>query len=132
MPKNHSQNEGSEDGAQDAQRMRADSPVKPAQDPQNLNSEETPAPEPLWTRDFFSVVLFNFFLFCGFNMLPTLLPLHFHDLGAPDALIGLVAGVWMVSCILMRPFVGMAIDRFGRRGILTAGFAVMALSCRHY
>jgi MFS family permease len=87
---------------------------------------------PLWTRSFISVFLANFFLFFGFGMLPTLLPLHFQLLGAPLGLLGAVAIVYTLATILMRPFVGVAIDRFGRRGLLSAGLIIMALASVAY
>jgi len=79
----------------------------------------------LWTRSFIMVTFANFFLFCGFGMLPSLLPLHFRDLGAPEAVIGFVAGVYTVACVIMRPLVGVAIDRWGRKGVLGAGLLIM-------
>ena len=82
----------------------------------------------LWTRSFAMVTFANFFLFCGFGMLPSLLPLHFHDLGAPESVIGFVAGVYTVACVIMRPLVGVAIDRWGRKGVLGAGLLVMCLA----
>ena len=85
-------------------------------------SEEEPK---LWTRSFLMVTLANFFLFCGFGMLPSLLPLHFRDLGAPEAVIGFVAGVYTVACVIMRPLVGVAIDRWGRKGVLGVGLLIM-------
>jgi MFS family permease len=103
-----------------------------SQNADNPGAKPQQARERLWTREFLLVVFCNFFLFCGFNMLSTLLPIHFHNLGAPASLLGLIAGVWTVACILMRPFVGAAVDRFGRRGILALGLLVMALSSVSY
>ena len=88
-------------------------------------SEEQPK---LWTRSFIMVTLANFFLFCGFGMLPSLLPLHFRDLGAPEAVIGFVAGVYTVACVIMRPLVGVAIDRWGRKGVLGIGLLIMCVA----
>ena len=82
----------------------------------------------LWTRSFIMVTLANFFLFCGFGMLPSLLPLHFRDLGAPESIIGFVAGVYTVACVIMRPLVGVAIDRWGRKGVLGVGLIIMCVA----
>ncbi len=99
---------------------------------ENANSSAMEAPEgeqpKLWTRSFAMVTFANFFLFCGFGMLPSLLPLHFHDLGAPESVIGFVAGVYTVACVIMRPLVGVAIDRWGRKGVLGAGLLIMCLA----
>ena len=85
-------------------------------EPQTQNAGIAGDKPPLWTRNFIMVTFANFFLFCGFGMLPSLLPLHFRDLGAPEAVIGFVAGVYTVACVIMRPLVGVAIDRWGRKG----------------
>lgn len=91
-------------------------------------AEETEEQPKLWTRSFIMVTLANFFLFCGFGMLPSLLPLHFRDLGAPEAVIGFVAGVYTLATVFMRPIVGVAIDRFGRKGVLGLGLLIMCLA----
>ena len=82
----------------------------------------------LWTRSFLMVTLANFFLFCGFGMLPSLLPLHFRDLGAPEAFIGFVAGVYTLATVFMRPIVGVVIDRLGRKGVLGLGLSIMCVA----
>lgn len=97
-------------------------------EPQAGPQAEPQAEPPLFTRSFIMVTLANFFLFCGFGMLPSLLPLHFRDLGAPESVIGFVAGVYTVACVIMRPLVGVAIDRWGRKGVLGAGLLVMCVA----
>ena len=95
------------------------------------NREEAVAEEikpKLWTRSFIMVTLANFFLFCGFGMLPSLLPLHFRDLGAPEAVIGFVAGVYTLATVFMRPIVGVVIDRLGRKGVLGLGLLIMCFA----
>lgn len=101
---------------------------EPAESRENSEGRVEEGKPKLWTRSFFMVTFANFFLFCGFGMLPSLLPLHFHDLGAPEAVIGFVAGVYTVACVIMRPLVGVAIDRWGRKGVLGAGLLVMCLA----
>lgn len=96
-----------------------------APDEQRQSTDEKPT---LWTRSFIMVTFANFFLFCGFGMLPSLLPLHFRDLGAPESLIGFVAGVYTVACVIMRPLVGVAIDRWGRKGVLGVGLLIMCVA----
>jgi MFS family permease len=86
------------------------------------------AETPLWTRDFLFVIGVNFLMFCGYGLLPTMLPLYFHDLGAPDLWVGLVAGAWTLASLLMRPIVGRIIDTFGRGGILTLGLVVLGVT----
>lgn len=61
-------------------------------------------------------------------MLPVLLPLHFRDLGAPDSLIGFVAGVYTIATLFMRPIIGVVVDRFGRKGVLSLGLLIMGLA----
>jgi MFS family permease len=82
----------------------------------------------LWTSDFIFVVLTSFMIFTGFQMLPVMLPAYIKSLGAPDYLLGWVSGVTTIAAIFSRPVAGIAIDRFGRKGLLVVGVICMALA----
>jgi MFS family permease len=80
---------------------------------------------PLWTRDFAALCLLNFLSFSGFWMLPPLLPVYIHDLGAPEYLLGWIAGITSLATIVARPLAGLAVECYGRRGVLTIGLIGM-------
>ena len=54
----------------------------------------------------------------GFMMLQILLPVHMNRLGADDTTVGLAMAVFMLSGLIIRPFVGAALDHWGRRPLL--------------
>ena len=76
--------------------------------------------DPLFTRPFVLVSVANFS-----NGMSFALFLHFSgylaDLGANDTQIGLIYGATAVASIAMRPFVGTAMDRYGRRPVIIFG-----------
>ncbi|RKQ83573.1 MFS transporter [Brockia lithotrophica] len=89
-------------------------------------------PAPIWTSAFVRVTARNFLLFTGFQvLLPTVSP-YAADLGAGKTAVGIVVGTMPVLAILVRPFVGVALDRLGRRGPLLFGLAVHGLAMGLY
>lgn len=87
---------------------------------------------PLWTRDFILICLANLTIFLGFQMLLPTLPVYVKYLGGDEAMAGLVIGVFTVSAVLIRPFVGMALDVYGRKVIYLAGLVIFLLSSLAY
>lgn len=53
------------------------------------------------------------------------MPLYAQQLGAPDSLLGLVTGFPTLAALLIRPFIGALLDRFGRKGIFLVGLVMM-------
>jgi MFS family permease len=54
------------------------------------------------------------FLFTGFYLLLPTMPLFVKQIGGNDAQVGLAAGAFMLSAVIVRPIVGGLLDRFGR------------------
>lgn len=86
----------------------------------------------LWTKDFVFISLVNLLLFASWQMFPFVLPLYLQSLGATDVLLGWVTAVTTLAALLVRPFCGFVLDRFGRKGVLLVGIALMALSVASY
>jgi MFS family permease len=84
--------------------------------------------ERIWTRDFILICLANFFIFLGFQMTLPTIPLFVEHLGGNDQLIGLVVGIFTFSALLIRPYVGHALESKGRGGVYLAGLAIFVLS----
>jgi MFS family permease len=82
---------------------------------------------PIWTKDFIGITLINLFIFCGFQMLLPTLPIHVKALGGADSVIGWVTGLATISCLLIRPFSGVALDKYGRKAVLLAGLIFTAV-----
>lgn len=91
--------------------------------------EQRPA---LWTRDFWLISLATFFIFTSFQMLMPTLPKYLQFLGAREGIVGLVAGLFSVSALLIRPFIGHELDRRGRRGIYLYGLGFFVLAVLAY
>jgi MFS family permease len=86
----------------------------------------------IWTRDFIIIVLVNLTTFFGFNMTSVGLPVYAAQLGASDLVSGLVITVATVAAMLMRPFTGVMLDRYGRKGILAFSIALMSIVIAAY
>lgn len=88
--------------------------------------------EPLWGKDFILITIISLFTFMGFQMLLPTLPVYAKSFGGSDASAGLVVGVFTVSATLIRPFVGQALDVYGRKGIFFIGMIIFMGSVLAY
>lgn len=80
---------------------------------------------PLLTRDFGLLVTGHFLQALGFASMP-LLPLYLEHLGASRTEIGAVMATGNLGGLLLRPFVGWALDALGRKPTLVAGTLCVA------
>lgn len=69
-----------------------------------------------------------FFLSLPFFIMGLLLPIYGKELGASAFEIGLIFSAFSIMTILMRPLVGWALDRFGRRPFYISGMLGYALT----
>lgn len=68
-------------------------------------------------------------LFFGFSFWPyVLLPVFIQDLGSNLAEVGIIIGAASISGMIIRPWLGHALDRVGRRSCLLAGGLVFLLT----
>ncbi|MFC7442907.1 MFS transporter [Laceyella putida] len=73
----------------------------------------------LWTKDFILICLANFFLFAGFFVLLSTLPVYAVDeLKAQEGQVGLIVGMFTIASVLMRPYGGLLVDQLDRRKIV--------------
>lgn len=82
----------------------------------------------LWTKDFLLITIVNFFLFLSFQMIVATLPVHVENIGATENLIGLMTGLATIAAFLIRPVVGIALDKIGRRIIFIGGHIVLIVT----
>jgi len=81
----------------------------------------------LWTRDFTLITVANLLMAIAFYFLLPTLPLYLKDkLNATPSQIGLVLSFYTISALIIRPFVGYAIDTFGRKLIYLISFVVFS------
>ena len=88
--------------------------------------------ESIWTKDFIILALVNLTTFIGFNMTTTGMPVYVSSLGASDLITGLVTSLATGAALFIRPFTGIMLDRFGRKGILISSIAAMAATTVAY
>lgn len=86
----------------------------------------------LWTANFIFITLINFFMFFAFQLFPSALPPYLKSLGASDRVLGWLQGILTIATLLARPFAGIALDRYGRKGIFFIGLICMILSTAAY
>lgn len=89
----------------------------------------TPAQkERLFTPDFLLTSMATLAFFGSFQLqLPTL-PLYILYIGGNESQIGLILGIFTVTATGLRPFVGRASDRRGRRAFLLGGALIFAIA----
>ena len=75
--------------------------------------------EKIWNRDFILLTLSNFFMCITYYALISALPVYLvNELHAGKSQVGLVLAAYTIASVLIRPFSGFALDKFGRRTIL--------------
>jgi MFS family permease len=87
----------------------------------------------VWNRDFTLLTLSNFLMCCAYYSLISTLPVYIsHELKAPESQVGLVMACYVIAAILIRPFCGFSLDRFGRKGIFLVSLLIYAITFNGY
>lgn len=88
-----------------------------------MNTKET-----LWTKDFISITLINFFIFLSFQMIVATLPLYVENIGGTESIIGWITGLATIAAFIARPIAGVALDKIGRRMVFVVGHIVLIVT----
>jgi MFS family permease len=81
----------------------------------------------LWTKDFISISLSNFFLFLTFYILLVTLPIYaLQEFHSSAAQAGLMTTVFLLSAILSRPLAGQWLERSGNKKVLVTALIIFA------
>lgn len=84
--------------------------------------------EALWTKNFILVSAANFFLFvCYYSLLVTLPSAAINEFKSSASVAGLFNTFFLASAIIIRPFLGSWIDRFGKKLIFVASFILFTI-----
>ncbi|MGM0880205.1 MAG: MFS transporter [Bacillota bacterium] len=82
----------------------------------------------LWSGDFIKICLSSFFLFFAFYMLVTALSAYVtNELGGTDTHAGLSMTVFIFAAVLLRPFAGQLMNRFGEHKIVMVSLLLFLL-----
>lgn len=88
--------------------------------------------ETLFTKNFILTSLSTFTLFTSFYFLLITLPFYIQKLGGSESEIGYIIGVFTISAVILRPFIGREVDKRGRKKLLVAGMIVFLVSMMLY
>jgi|HigsolmetaAR203D_1030402.scaffolds.fasta_scaffold00418_20 MFS family permease len=91
-------------------------------------AQGTHQPDTIWNKNFMFILLANFFVVHSYLMLSPTFPIYIEDLGFAQDIIGIVAGMFTVTAILSRPFVGHRLDTSDRRNLYLTGQAISVVS----
>lgn len=98
----------------------------------NLRKDETlmkeSEVEKLWNSSYILMLIINALIFVGFTMMTPVLPKYAISLGATMSMAGLIAGVFAITSIIIRPFAGFSTDRFNKKYLLIISTIFLSLS----
>jgi MFS family permease len=84
--------------------------------------------EMIWNRNFIFLILSNFLMYITYYAILSALPIYLvSDLHASKIQVGVVVGTYTIASVLVRPFSGFALDRFGRRTIFLSALLIYSL-----
>jgi MFS family permease len=90
-------------------------------------------PENLWNRNFTLLTLSNFFMCSAYYSLISTLPVYIStELHSPKSIVGLVLASYIVASVLVRPFTGFGLDKYGRKTIFIVSLLLYALVFNGY
>ena len=88
--------------------------------------------EKIFSHDFLLTFFAQFAFSCVFCILIPAIPIYLSHFEAKEAEIGFLVGIFSVSSLILRPFVGRALLRTPEKKFMVAGTAVYVLSCLAY
>lgn len=87
----------------------------------------------LWTKNFFSISICNFFLFMNYYYLLVTLPIFvIQDLKSSEAEAGLIAMVYLFAAIVTRPFVDQFMEKLGKQKMLIISLVIFLIASISY
>ena len=79
----------------------------------------------IWNKDFIFLILSNFLMYITYYAVLSALPIYLvSELHASKSQVGVVVGAFTIASVLVRPFSGFALDRFGRRTIFLSALVI--------
>jgi MFS family permease len=81
--------------------------------------------ERIWNKDLIFLILSNFLMYITYYAILSALPIYMvNDLHASKVQVGFVVGAYTIASVMVRPFSGFALDRYGRRIIFLTGLLI--------
>ncbi|NLO49454.1 MAG: MFS transporter [Clostridiales bacterium] len=88
--------------------------------------------ERIWSKSFISIFIVNFVMSMGQFMMNTLIPKYAYQLGGTAAITGVVAGVFAVTALGIRPVAGPAMDFFRKNRLLSISVGIITVTFIFY
>lgn len=88
--------------------------------------------EKLWTRSYITVIVMGTLMSLCFYMIMPVIGKYATFLGADVAAAGMIAGLFSVTALAVRPFCGYFADRLNRKKMLMAAILTMAIAAAGY
>lgn len=85
----------------------------------------------LYTRQFFIVFAYNFFMALNFTN-NAIYPLYVKEMGGSAETVGWFMGIASLSAVMLRPLIGWMIDRYGPRTVMRIGSLAISLPSLGY
>ncbi len=82
----------------------------------------------LWTLPFLEILATDLIIFASAQMLRPVIPLYVASMGGNKLLVGIVASAFMFTAVILRPLLGLAVDRLGRKTVLLACLGLFAVA----
>lgn len=90
-------------------------------------------PNKLWNRNFTLLTFSNFLMYSSYYSLISTLPVYIStELHSPKSIVGLVLASYIVASVLMRPFAGFGLDKYGRKKIFIFSLLIYTLVFNGY
>ena len=90
-------------------------------------------PYKLWNRNFTLLTFSNFFMFSGYYSLISTLPIYIStELHSTKSVVGIVLASYIVASVIVRPFAGFGLDKYGRKKIFILSLLLYALIFNGY
>ena len=86
----------------------------------------------LWTPTFISLLVIGTVTSTSFYMMSPILSKYSVLLGATLSLAGVIAGLFSITALVVRPFGAVLVDRINKKAVLTGAVAVMGLAALGY
>jgi len=84
--------------------------------------------EALWTKSFINIWVSNFFLFLTFYFLMVSLPVYsINELHGKQSSAGLITTMFLLTAIVIRPFAGKLMQKYGKKTLLVLSLAIFFL-----
>jgi MFS family permease len=97
------------------------------------NGERLLSKERIWTKNFIVVCMSSFLMFLTFYILATAFPLYLKDnLNGNQQQMGLAITIYVFGSVLIRPFSGQWVDRFGKKKMAVIGMVIFLIACVCY